>query len=295
MPSLARELHDDVARDALEHAVARRRRHEHAVAHAEDVLARALGDVAVLGEHHGLVVAGVEHLDLGEDAVQVLARGLGGAGQRRVVERLDAARLGAHAVLDALLAEVGAPRPGGDDDLHRRVHGEQAHLAVAAEDQRADVAGLELVALEHLEGGVVELLDRVRHRHVVELGGPLDPLEVLGETEHGDAALGLVGADALEDPGAVVQRVREHVDLGVGPGDQRAVHPDRVHLGDRGHRLPPRVLSPGREGGEDRVCHLGRWSGSSRRARRCRRCARPARGPSRRPSLRRAPRPAPRS
>ena len=127
-------------------------------------------------------------------------------------------------------------------DVHRRVHGEQAHLAVPAEHQRADVAGVELVGLEHLEGGVVELLDRVRHRHVVELRGPLDPLEVLRETEHGDAALRLVGADALEDPRAVVQRVREHVDLGVGPGDQLAVHPDRVHLGDRGHRLPPQVL-----------------------------------------------------
>ena len=51
-----------------------------AVAHHEDVLAGALGDVAGVVQHDGLFVAGLEHLDLGELAVQVLARSLGGAG-----------------------------------------------------------------------------------------------------------------------------------------------------------------------------------------------------------------------
>ena len=42
------------------------------------------------------------------------------------------------------------------------------------------------------------------------------------------AALGLVGADALEDAGAVVQRVGEYVYLRVLPGDELPVHPDEV-------------------------------------------------------------------
>ena len=52
----------------------RRRRGDVPVAHDEDVLARALGDVAVLVEQDRLVVARLGGLDLGEDRVQVLAR-----------------------------------------------------------------------------------------------------------------------------------------------------------------------------------------------------------------------------
>ena len=40
------------------------------------------------------------------------------------------------------------------------------------------------------------------------------------------ALLGVVGADALEDAGAVVQAVAENVDLGVVPCDELAIHPD---------------------------------------------------------------------
>ena len=195
--------------------------------------------MAVRREHDGLVVAGVGHLDLGEDAVQVVARSLGGAGQSRVVERLDARDLGADAVLDALFAEVGSPRPGGDDRLDGGVHREQTHLAVAAKDQRPDVAGLESVARDHREGGVVELVDAVRHGHVVELGGADQALQVFLEAEDSRARGRLVAADTLEHSGAVVKRMGEHVDLGFSPGHELAVHPDLVHLGYRGHRLPP--------------------------------------------------------
>ena len=51
-------------------------------------------------------------------------------------------------------------------------------------------------------------------------------------------AIGLVRADALEHAGAVVQRVREDVDLGVVPRNELAVHPDLLGRGD-GH---PRAL-----------------------------------------------------
>ena len=44
------------------------------------------------------------------------------------------------------------------------------------------------------------------------------------------ADLGVVAADALEDPGAVVQAVREYVDFCVLPGDELPVHPDEVRL-----------------------------------------------------------------
>ena len=64
--------------------------------------------------------------------------------------------------------------------------------------------------------------------HVVELGRPEQPLDVLGVAEHRRADLGVVAAHALEDARAVVQTMGEHVDLGVLPGDELAVHPDEV-------------------------------------------------------------------
>src|SRR5688500_1572622 len=41
-------------------------------------------------------------------------------------------------------------------------------------------------------------------------------------------ALGVVRADSLEDPGSVMERVRQYVPLRVLPGDELSVHPDEV-------------------------------------------------------------------
>jgi hypothetical protein len=70
------------------------------------------------------------------------------------------------------------------------------------------------------------LVARVRHGHVVHRGGALEPGEVVVQAEDRRAALGIVGADALEDRGAVVQAVRQDVHARVRPVDQLAVHPD---------------------------------------------------------------------
>ena len=75
-----------------------------------------------------------------------------------------------------------------------------------------------------------DLLGRVGQRQVVELGRLLEPVEVVAVAEDRRAALGLVAADALEDAGAVVQPVAEHVDLRVLPGHELAVLPDQLSL-----------------------------------------------------------------
>jgi hypothetical protein len=51
---------------------------------------------------------------------------------------------------------------------------------------------------------------------------------ILVAEDRGTLGLGVVAADALEDAGAVVQAVREHVDLRVLPRDELAVHPNEV-------------------------------------------------------------------
>ena len=154
--------------------------------------------------------------------------------------------LRAHAVALALLAEVGAPLPAGDRDVDRRLERVQPHLPVAAVDDRTDVAGAQAVARDQLERRSAQLLGAVGHRHVVELGRAQQPVDVLGVAEHRRPELGVVAAHAVEDAGAVVQAVREHVDLGVLPRDEVSVHPDEVgglHCCEapvRGSRAPPR-------------------------------------------------------
>ena len=202
-----------------------------AVADHEQVLARALADVAVRVEQDALLVAGLLGLDLGEHGVEVLAGRLGGRDLRVVRDLPPRGDLRADAVLLALLAEVGGPLPDRDADVDRAVERVQAHRAGAAEDERADVAGLQARARDHLVRRGADLLLGVRDVHVVHPGRVEEPVDVVAVAEDRGAARGLVGAHALEHAGPVVQRVREHVHLRVLVGDELAVHPDEARFG----------------------------------------------------------------
>jgi hypothetical protein len=77
---------------------------------------------------------------------------------------------------------------------------------------------------------VAQLLAVERDRHVVQLRRLEQAVHVGLVAEDGGPDLGVVAADALEDAGAVVQAVREYVDLRVLPGDELPVQPDEVRL-----------------------------------------------------------------
>ncbi len=227
---VAGDRQDRLAVDAVEDPGRLRRGQDHAVAHHVDVLARALAHEAVGVEQDRLLVAGLVGLDLGQDAVQVLARGLRVRDERVVRDPPPARHLRPHAGLLALLAQVGAPRPHGDRHVDGGIEREQSHLAVAPERDRADVALAQLVGGDQLVGGRPQLVHRVGDRHVVELGRLEQAVEVVEVAEDAGAARRLVRADALEHTGAVVQAVREYVNLGVLPGDELPVVPDEVRL-----------------------------------------------------------------
>jgi len=121
-----------------------------------------------------------------------------------------------------------APLPDGDHGLHRVVERVQAHRPVAAVDERADVTTLEPVAHDQLVRDLAQLLLREGQVHVVELGRLLEAVEVVVIAEDRRTLRRLIGPDALEDAGPVVQSVREYVHLGVLPGDELSVQPDEV-------------------------------------------------------------------
>ncbi len=136
--------------------------------------------------------------------------------------RADAAGL-------ALVAEVCPPRPHRDRHLDRRLERIDPHLPVAAERDRPDVALAQLVGRDQLVRGGAQLLERVRDRHVVQLGRAVQPLEVVCVAEDRRPVRRVVAALALEHARPVVEPVRQYVDLRVLPGDKLSVVPDEVH------------------------------------------------------------------
>ncbi len=145
----------------------------------EHVLAGALADVALVVEQDRLLVAGLDRLDLGQHRVQVLPGGLRVRDQRVRRDAPVGRHARAHAVLLALLAEVGPPLPDGDHRLDRVVERVEAHRPVAAVDERPDVAALEAVAAISSCVASRSCSCVNGQVHVVELGRLLEPVEVV--------------------------------------------------------------------------------------------------------------------
>src|SRR3990170_7058216 len=233
IPKVPGQRHHGPSSDPVQAAGLDRRGRQHPVTDHEDVLPGSVGDLARLVQQDRLFVAGLQGLDLGENAVEVLPGGLRRRRERVLRVPAPARDLDADALLERLLAEVGAPRPHRDEHVHGRAQRAEAHLAVPADRGRPDVAGVQSVRADDLLGRFRQRLLRVREIHVVKLRGAAKALQVLVKVPDGRTLRRLVGTDALEDAGAVVERMAEHVDLGVAPVHELTVHPDLVDLGDR--------------------------------------------------------------
>ena len=152
--------------------------------------------------------------------------------------------LHAHAGRERVIAEVRAPRPARDRDVDLARQSVEAHLAVAVVDDRPDVAGAQSRRADGVFRRLHDLVDGVGDLHHHDLRRVEQAHDVLGETEDGRPAVGLVRADALEDPSAVVQRVGQYVRRRVTPWHQLAVVPDpSIPVGHR-HRF---LLDRGRD------------------------------------------------
>ncbi len=162
--------------------------------------------------------------------------------------------LHAHALGCGVVAEVRTPWPARDGDVDRARQRVEPHLAVAVVRDRSHVTRGQPGRAHRVLRRLHQLVDRVRNLHHHDLRGVEQPCDVLGETEHRRAPLGLVGADALEDARAVVQRVREDVNPRVRPRDELTVHPDLLGRRD-GHRSAFRRAAAS-AGGGDRVADL---------------------------------------
>ena len=190
------EGEDGAAGDAVEDGVGEGRGVEDAAADEEEVLAGALGEVAVdvEGDAFGVAVDLGFHAD--ELGVHVVGAGLGERGHGVGGE----ARPGGDADVCAFVAgDVFAPGEVGDVDLNGGSEGVDADLAVSAEGDGADVARSDAVGLDDVDDGGGELLGCVGQRHAIDLGGVDEAGAVLWEAEDAGAVGLLVAADSLED------------------------------------------------------------------------------------------------
>ena len=188
-----------------------------AVLDEEDVFARALGHEAVDVEQQALVVAVHGRFQRRQHRVGVGARHLGARHGDVDVVACVRGGLDPDALLQRFGSEVGAPRPGGDGDVHLGADRRDAHLLRAVEGDRPHVAGLVPVGAHHLELRLHQALARIRDLHHVDVGRVEQAIGVLLQAEDGGADLGLVRAHALEHREAVVQRVGEDVGGGRAP------------------------------------------------------------------------------
>ena len=138
--------------------------------------------------------------------------------------------------LHAVLAQISPPGPGRNHQVNGVAPGADAELLVANPHERAQIAALQLVGAHHGLLRLVHLLFAKRQLHAQDLGAVEQPVRVLRQAEDGRAAHRVVGAHALEGAAAIVQRVREHMDLGVAPLDHLAVEPDLAVAVGQGKR-----------------------------------------------------------
>jgi hypothetical protein len=109
----------------------------------------------------------------------------------------------------------------------------------AVEDERADVARLEVVALHAVDLGGIDLFPRERDLHPVDVRRVEEAVGVVAQAEDGGTVDCLVAADAFEDAHAVVQRMGQDVGGRLAPRHHLAVVPDPpVAVGHR-HDVTP--------------------------------------------------------
>ena len=123
----------------------------------EDVLARPFGDPAFHVQEDGLVEALLAGLEAADRRLDVDAAELGRHVELRVMDPAPGNDVGVDAA-GRVLAEVGSPLPGADGQLDGTGLGHQAEVAVGIEEERADVAAVELVRPDGLLDGLGDLV-----------------------------------------------------------------------------------------------------------------------------------------
>ena len=190
---------------------------ELAFVYHENVFARAFGHIALRIEQNGFVVAVAGGFGVGQNRIQIVAVGFGFNHVDIRVVAGEAAHAHADAAFHALFAQIGAPRPGGQNHLHIIGLRRHAELGRAIISHRAEIARMQIVGFHHIDVRLVDFVLRVGQLHAEDFGRVKQALGVLLQAENRRAFGGFISAHAFKHAHAVVQGVGEHVGFGVAP------------------------------------------------------------------------------
>src|SRR5262245_36901716 len=139
--------------------------------------------------------------------------------------------------------EIRPPPAYGHGCSDRIVAVVDAHFTVAQIDQRTDVALTHLVDVHRVNDGALDVILRPRHFHASNMRRMKQALDMFLEAENGWSVCRVVAPNALKDTEPIVQRMTEHVYLGLVPIYKLSIHPNLLR-GLHGALLPPRTHVP---------------------------------------------------
>ncbi len=122
--------------------------------------------------------------------------------------------------------EIARPVPRGDGEMDRAGRRRNAHHLRSAPGDGTDISVGQIVPPQHLRLGGVDVVDGPGDFEIEDATGFLQTARMLGRLEDPAA----VGALALEHRACVVERMGQHMHLGVAPGDDppsSQIHPSR--------------------------------------------------------------------
>ncbi len=120
--------------------------------------------------------------------------------------------------------EIARPLPDGDRAVDSVVLGGNAHHFRAAPGNRPNIGVGKALLLQQRAAGIVDLGDAVGNVEAEDAGRFVQPLGMFGQLED----LAAIGALAFENSACIMQAVGQHVNLGVRPFDEFAIHPDKA-------------------------------------------------------------------
>ena len=221
----------------------------HAIADEKRIRAGGLGNLSAPVEHQGVIEAMILGILLGQSGDHVQAGGLGmnwSGIRRRPPPRRNRQP---NTARGERRVEIFSPCPGSDRQMRLGPGWRHPHPLRPAPCDRAHVGILHSACSEHFDAGGVDFLDRPGQLETEQLGAVAQPRAMVAELEDG----AVIGALAFENRARVVQRVGQHMDVGVAPRHHLAIKPDEpiaiVKIRLLGHSSPFSRRRPTRPAG----------------------------------------------
>src|SRR5574343_1301338 len=147
--------------------------------------------------------------------------------------------LHADALLQAIFTQIGTPGPGANGDVDFSALRRHAHFFRPVVHQRADVGTFQFVGAYHFFVGFVNRFFVVGNFHLEDMRRIEQTACVILQTENRCAATGVVGTDTFKHAHPIVQGVGQNVRIGVTPGNQLAIQPDKTVAVRHRHDVNP--------------------------------------------------------